>query len=95
MVIQPVKENILFSYSKRFIEGFNENKETKEKQILVSFDYLLINDQVKITFINKLMNFEYTMYFEKDQYNEENMRSYIDHILRSNAANVLAETLMF
>jgi len=40
------------------------------------------------------MGFEYSMSFDKNEFNEQNVKEYIDHILRSNAANVEAESLI-
>ncbi len=82
-------ENFLFSYSRWNIIGINSSG-----QELVSFLYNLFNDEVSIYFKNLLMGFEYSMSFDKNEFNEQNVKEYIDHILRSNAANVEAESLI-
>ena len=87
--IQPMTENFLFSHSTREIVGTNRGKK------IVKFDIHVLNDIIRVTFTNILMNFEYVFRVLLKNYDEEEMMSYIDMVLKLNAANVRAEELNF
>lgn len=87
--IQKMTQYAFKTKTKRKIVGHNNGQE------LVYFEYKNQDNSITLKFENKLMEFDYEFKVSSEDYDEEEVRNYIDFMLKSNAANVRAEQLIF